>query len=126
VAAVAGVAAGGLLVIVGERCDISLAVGGALGLAGLEPLERVVGGTPRLALAGVPGWRGAKRPVGVGDLVAVAVVLDQPCGMPPGTPAADAVGQRAERLGEVWAGWSTSAAVARARRRQASSAATSR
>ncbi|SRR6266508_4545468 len=100
-AAVAGALTGGLVVIVGERRDISLTVAGALEGAALNALEGVVGGTPGLALFGVTGRREAERLVGVGELVAVAVVLDESCGMTPGAPAADAVGDRAERLGKV-------------------------
>src|SRR6266498_974606 len=101
VAAVAGALPNWLVVIVGGSRDISLAIAGELALAGLDLLERVVSGAPCLALFGVAGRRGLKRLVGVGDLVAVAVVLDQPGGLAPGAPAADALGGRAERLGEV-------------------------
>src|SRR6266540_4116719 len=89
VAAVAGVLRNRLVAIVGGRRDISLAIAWELALPGLDSLDGVVSGTPCLAL------------VGVGDLVAVAVVLDQSCGMAPGATAADAVGDCTENLGEV-------------------------
>src|SRR6266498_2398288 len=101
VAVVAGVLVGGLVVVVGERRDISLAIAGALRRATVDPLERAMGGAPRLALLGVAGRRGVERLVGLGDLVAVAVVPDESGGMAPGAPATDAVGDRAEHLGEV-------------------------
>src|SRR6266498_814156 len=94
-------AAGVLIVVVGERRDGSLAVGGALVLAALHPFERAMGGVPCLALFGVAGRHGVERLTGVGDLVAVAVVGDQAGGVAPGAAAADAVGEWAERLGEV-------------------------
>ena len=92
-AAVAGALLNGLVVIVGGRRDISQAVAGGLEGAAGHALGCVVGRTPCLALLGVARWREAEGLVGVGDLVAVAVVLDQPCGMAPGALAADAVGE---------------------------------
>src|SRR6266702_2965446 len=100
-AAVAGLAADGLVVIVRERHDISFAVTGSLGHAAGDALQRIVGGAPRLTLFGVARRRGLKRLIGIGDLVAVAIVLDHACGMTPGAPAADAVGEWAECLDEV-------------------------
>jgi YD repeat-containing protein len=87
--------------IVRERPDISLAVEAAPTLASLQPPDGVLSGVPRLALVGVAGRLTTKRLVEVADLVAVAVVLDAPGGMPPGAPATDAVGQAAEGGGEV-------------------------
>jgi hypothetical protein len=99
VAAVAGVLTGEL--IVGGRRDISLAIAGALGDAALNALEDLVGGAPCPPLFEVVSGLSTERLVGIADLVAAAVVLDELCGIAPGTPAPDALRERAERLGEV-------------------------
>src|SRR6266511_1269467 len=100
-AAVAGVTADGLVVIVRKRHDISLAVTVSLETAAGKALQHVVGGAPCLALFGVAGPRSIQRLAGIGNRVAVAVVFDQPGGLVPGAPAADAVGDLAEDLEEV-------------------------
>src|SRR6266540_1120626 len=95
-AAGGGMPAGGLAAVaVGERPDrLGLAtrlVAVALALVrGLHALHRAAGLAPGLVSFGVvvvAGRFGAKRPVGVADLKSLAVVLDQPRGLPPGAPA---------------------------------------
>jgi hypothetical protein len=64
---------------------------GALPL--VEPLNRQVGGVVVAALLRVQVARlWAERPVGVGDLVALAVLLDSADSLPPGALALDGGG----------------------------------
>jgi hypothetical protein len=85
----AGCCAGRRLVVAVEAALATLDSGDCL--AGVLP------GGPLTGL--VRDW--TQRLLGVGDLVAAAVVLDGGGGLSPGPPASDAVGHRAELAAQV-------------------------
>src|SRR6266540_2435145 len=71
-------------------------------LAGLHALDRAAGLPPCLLTFGVgSARRHAEGPVGVVDLESLAVVLDLASCLPPGPPATNRLGDRAERGGQV-------------------------
>jgi hypothetical protein len=73
----------------------------AAALLGVDPADpRAAGLPPRRPLRRLAGL-GSQRPLRIGDLVGVAVVLDGGGGLPPGPPPAGRLGHQAQRFPDV-------------------------